>query len=122
MFRRIHDYKKMNSDWQKALEIDPDNSDTYNNIAWNLATTPNPEVRDGKRALALARKSCDLSDWKDSDAIDTIAAAYAEVGDFKSAVEFENKALALEESDQAAEKRARLKLYEDHQPYRDTSN
>jgi len=122
VFRRIHDYKKMNSDWQKALEIDPDNSDTYNNIAWNLATTPNPEVRDGKRALALARKSCDLSDWKDSDAIDTIAAAYAEVGDFKSAVEFENKALALEESDQAAEKRARLKLYEDHQPYRDTSN
>jgi tetratricopeptide (TPR) repeat protein len=123
LFMRLHDYKMMNSDWQKALDLDTEDGNINNDIAWTLATNPDSKVRDGKKAVALAQKSCELSGWKDSQTVDTLAAAYAEIGDFKNAIEFENKAIALKKADEPdGDERARLQLYEDHQPYRDSSS
>jgi tetratricopeptide (TPR) repeat protein len=92
-------------------------------IAWILATNADPKVRDGKRAIELATKSCELSGWKDGNPIDTLAAAYAEAGDFQHAIEFENRAIALMQDDEdwIEDARSRLKLYEEHQAYRDSS-
>ncbi len=66
-------------------------------------------------------KACELSEWKNWDWIDTLAAAYAEVGDFKHATEFEEKALRTgnpPESDQR-EMRDRVSLYKQSHPFRD---
>ena len=85
-----------------------------------LATTPNDGLRDGKRALELARAACELTNWKNPNYIDTLAAAYAETGDFEQAVNWETKALEfpdfIEKNGQAARKR--LEFYRKHQPYR----
>lgn len=112
------------ADLNKALELKDDDSATYNQMAWFLATCPDPKVRDGKKAIEFSLKSCELSEWKDGEVIDTLAAAYAEAGDFKRAVEFENKAIALTKPDSDAMKdvRARLDLYEQRRPYRETPN
>jgi tetratricopeptide (TPR) repeat protein len=121
MFYRSRDYAKALADWKKALELKQDEHATYNSLAWLLATSPDIKTRDGKKAIEYALKSCELSEWKVGEAIDTLAAAYAEAGDFKRAVEFEKKAIALMKPgvDATDEARARLELYQHRHPYRE---
>ena len=57
-----------------------------------LATCHDAEVRDGKEAVIAATRACDLSAWQYPDALATLAAAYAEAGDFARAVEYEQRA------------------------------
>ena len=64
-----------------------------NNRAWLRATCPDPSLRNAQLAIADARKACELNDWELSSHIDTLAAAYAEAGDFDSAVRYQNEAI-----------------------------
>jgi hypothetical protein len=53
--------------------------------------------------------------------LDTIAAAYAEAGNFDKAVEFEQKASeTVTDEAKKAEYRKRLDLYRNKKPYRDS--
>jgi tellurite resistance protein len=56
---------------------------------------PDQSYRNGQQALKDATAACKLIGWKDEDMIDTLAMACAEVGDFDSAVRYEEKALAI---------------------------
>jgi tetratricopeptide (TPR) repeat protein len=67
----------------------------YSERAWLRLNCPNQSYRNGQQALKDATAACKLMDWKDENMIDTLAMAYAEVGDFDSAVRYEEKALAL---------------------------
>lgn len=122
MYYRTHEYAAAMADWKKALELKHDDGATYNSMAWLLATSTAPKARDGKKAIEFATRACELSAWKDGEVVDTLAAAYAEADNFKRAVEFENKAIALMKpsGDTVKEARARLELYEHRRPYRET--
>ena len=63
--------------------------------AWLRLSYPDQSYRNGQQALKDATSACKLIDWKDEDMIDTLATAYAEVGDFDSAVRYEEQALAI---------------------------
>ena len=67
-----------------------------------------------------ATKACQLSEWKDIDALDTLAAAYAESGDFADAVKWQTKARDLAPANDKADLQSRLGLYQAHKPYRET--
>ena len=63
-----------------------------------------------------------MTDWKDADYLDTLAAAYAEAGDFDAAVKWQEKALGLLAKDDEQNRKdfdARLTLYRAKKPYRE---
>jgi hypothetical protein len=87
-----------------------------------MATCPVEKYRNGKEAVELATKACDLSGLKDAAIIDVRAAAHAEAGEFADAVYWETRAVGMvarATTHDAETYRARLKLYQDRKPYRD---
>ncbi len=104
-------------DFTAALKINPKYAEAYNELGWLLATTKEPRVRNGKKAVELALRACELSDWKKPDYLDTLAAAYARVDDFDNAIKWQEKALQLFEKGEKAEAQERLNLYQKHRPW-----
>ena len=119
-YEEIKEYEKAVEDYTTAIRLDPKSPAGHNNLAWLRATCPNPKWRDGKKAVELAKKACELSGWKAWHELNTLAAAYAENGDFNEAVEWQRKAIELgtEDKDSLDKARQRLKLYEKGKPHR----
>lgn len=67
--------------------------------AWLRATCPDASIRNAQLAITDAKKACELARWRHAGYIDTLAAAYAEAGDFDSAVRYEQQAIVANESD-----------------------
>jgi tetratricopeptide (TPR) repeat protein len=113
-------YDQAIADYDKAIDLDPKLADAYNNRAWLWATCPDEKYRDGKKALESATRACELTDWKEASHLDTLAAAYAECGDFAHAIEYQEKAQGLYKDEKDRKKgRDRLALYREKKPYRD---
>jgi tetratricopeptide (TPR) repeat protein len=113
---------------QKALAIQPDYSEAQKNlgrVAWVLATSPDPSVRNGTMAVELAQQAEELSGGKDPVMTGTLAAAYAEAGRFPEAIATAQRALQLAISRNdgivAAALQAELKLYRAGSPFRDAN-
>jgi tetratricopeptide (TPR) repeat protein len=95
-----------------------------NTVAWIRATCTEQQLRNGKEAVAMAKKACELTHWQNPGYTDTLAAAYAEAGDFDSAIKYQEEVLKGVHSRPPPneDSRQRLELYRQHQPYRDTKN
>jgi tetratricopeptide (TPR) repeat protein len=94
----------------------------FDERAWLRATCPDPSFRNGQQAIKDATTACKLLEWKDEGAIDTLAAAYAEAGDFDSAIRYEREALGTKGITAEDTKifQYHLELFKHHQPARDT--
>jgi tetratricopeptide (TPR) repeat protein len=101
---------------EAAVKLQPNDPGTLNDLAWMLATSHDGRIRNGRKAVALALKSCALSRWTNAFAIDTLAAAYAETGDFANAQKYQSWAMQqLDAEDRKAQlsgMEERLKLYQ----------
>jgi tetratricopeptide (TPR) repeat protein len=115
------EYGKALKDYDEAVRLDPKYAYGYSNRAWLRATCSDAKYRDGRKAVESARTACDLTGWKDANTIDTLAAAYAESGQFDEAVKWQMKSLELlgPAGKTATAYRQRLKIYQDHKPYRE---
>ena len=102
--------------YRQALAVDYNNPVALNHLARILATANQPELRDGQEAVRLATKAVDLTDSREPLMIGTLAAAYAEAGQFANAVEMANIAEALDlvtgKKDEAAKNYKLRSLYE----------
>jgi tetratricopeptide (TPR) repeat protein len=73
--------------WEKALALQRDNASAQSNLAWVLATSAEPAIRDGAKAVQLAEQALQLSGGENPVIFRTLAAAYAESGRFSEAIE-----------------------------------
>ncbi|MBW1873338.1 MAG: tetratricopeptide repeat protein, partial [Deltaproteobacteria bacterium] len=107
--------------YRRALKIRPDDINTLERLAWLLATCPQAKIRDGKKAVDLAMRANSISGGRDVRYLNTLAAAYAEAGDFDKARQTAGQALSIAQASQAAglvgNLQARLALYEKDQAY-----
>ena len=115
------EYHKARADLEQCTRIDPADSDSHNGLAWLLATCPDDSMRNGQQAVAHALKACELSAWEDVNTIDTLAAAYAEAGDFDHATKYAERAAELAAEKKKAAYLERLELYRQRKPYRRTA-
>lgn len=104
--------------FRQAIVLRPDYAIAYNYLAWIYATSFHDRYRNGREAVALAIRACELTEFKNAYFLDTLAAAFAESGDFKSAVLYQEKALAMSQEKEQAALRARLSRYQSGQAYR----
>jgi tetratricopeptide (TPR) repeat protein len=118
---RLGDYGAAITDFAKAIELNPNDPMAYNNLAWILATCPDERCRDGQRAFELAVRACELTKYVVPFYFDTLAAAYAQAGDFDHAIQWQTKARSQTPQDNPLWKgmNARLDLYRSGVPYRE---
>ena len=116
-------YKAAALDFQKATQLSPRDYDALVSLAGFQATCPEDSLRNGKEALEKSLRACELSSWKSADTVDTLAAAYAEVGDFDRAAKYQMQAINMSGTYGPLRRKMeeRLKLYREQKPYRKES-
>lgn len=108
--------------YKRALEEQPDFVEALTNLAWVLATSSDPTLRSGQRAVELAEKANRITGDANPLNLRTLAAAYAERGRFDQAVTTAQHALAIAQRDQGAVAdalRREITLYESRSAYRE---
>ncbi len=110
------------ADYEKVLKLRPKDAGTMNNLAWVLATSPDEKLRNGRRAIEMATKACELTEYKQAHILSTLAAAYAETGDFDSAVKWVEKGLEAVGEDKSLKEplKKELKSYRAGKPWRES--
>jgi tetratricopeptide (TPR) repeat protein len=109
------------ADFEIVLKQQPEDDGILNNFAWVLATSPDDQLRNGKRAIELATKACELTDYKKPHILSTLAAAYAEVGDFETAVKWSRRAVELGDKTEEVDQQLKQELesYLQKKPWRE---
>jgi Flp pilus assembly protein TadD len=111
--------------WEKSLASRPQYVPALNNLAWSLATSPDASLRNGAKAVQLARQANQLSDGKNPLILRTLAAACAENGQFAEATTTAGLALqqaAIQHNTALANSiESQSKLYEAGQPFHTTA-
>jgi tetratricopeptide (TPR) repeat protein len=113
-------YKEAASAFKKALQLSRNNDSALGGLAWLKATCPDASLRDGKEAIRVSMRACELSKWKEPYRIEALAAAHAETGDFEQAVNFQTQAINMKSEYGPVDKKTRehLALYRDNKPWR----
>jgi len=117
------DYDGAMREFDNVIRLNPQCAMAYTARAMIWATCPDASRRDGEKALVSANIGCNLSNFQKPQHVDALAAAYAEVGDFASAVKWQRRVvelLAAEGASRAsrAEQRDALQLYRKARPLR----
>jgi tetratricopeptide (TPR) repeat protein len=118
---RIGKYTEALKEYDYLVSLHPRNvtlARVLSDRAWLRATCPNPSFRNGQQAVKDAKAACSIMTWKDEQMIDTLAAAYAETGDFNSAVQYASQALAVKgiSADSTRLFQRHLALFQQHKP------
>lgn len=109
--------------YREALKLDPNIPLVLNNLAWVLATHPDATLRDGTEAVRLSERAVELTKRKQPFLLGTLAAAYAETGQFEEAVKTADEAIRVAEQNEqkelASKNKELLEHYRQRRPWRE---
>ena len=112
------------ADYEAALKEQPEHSGILNNLAWVLATSPMDNVRNAKRSIELGTKACEVTNYTRPHILSTLAAAYAEAGDWENAVKWSSKSIEIadEDDENRPQLEKELQSYKEKKPWRELQN
>jgi len=117
----LHNDSEALAHWRNALAIEPKSVSALVGLARFLASSSDDTFRNGAEAVAVAEQANDLTSGADPRVLDTLAAAYAEAGQFPQALRAANRALdlATARGDEATINgiRYRISLYMEGKPF-----
>jgi tetratricopeptide (TPR) repeat protein len=90
--------------------------------AWLRVVCPDSSFRNGREALLDAKAACTITNWGNASYLDTLAAVYAELGDFDAALRYEQKAIASDHDKELTEPNHRIALFSEHRTVRDAGH
>ncbi|MBR5627213.1 MAG: hypothetical protein IKW74_06295, partial [Thermoguttaceae bacterium] len=114
--------QKSKETYLQIIAITPHDPGVLNNYSWLLSTSPDDSLRDGQKALELAKEAAERSYYGESYILSTLAAAYAELGQFDLAREWSAKAVALAEKERHErldDLKKELESYQKNEPWRE---
>lgn len=111
-------YSQAERELRLALRTGNDVAEAHEAMALLLAACPHESVCDGKKAVEHATRACELVGWENWSYLSTLAAAYAQAGQFDRAVQWATKAIDLAPAENRGELQKRLSLYQAAKPYR----
>jgi protein O-mannosyl-transferase len=118
-----HDFGGAIDHLKTAIQLKPDWPIALNSLAWTLATQQNAQWRNGADAIRYAEQAATLTKNSDPGILDTLAAAYAEVGRFPDAIRTAETAIQVAQtsgqSNLINDFSSHLKLYRSGTPYRE---
>ena len=104
--------------YRRALQLNPQLVKEANTLAWLLATSPDAEARDGAESLRWAKLCAEKTNYRNPAVFGTLAAAYAETGEFTQAIEWQTRALMAAPAAMKVICEQRLEKLKKHQPLR----
>ncbi len=115
---------KSQADAARAAELAPNHLEIIANSAWLYATNPVPGFCDGKKAVQLATRACEVVKWKNHELITYLAAAEAEAGLYEEAIKHQQEVVDWYMTNFPQHFRLpavnkQLSFYRQHKPYRD---
>ncbi|MDO8629038.1 MAG: tetratricopeptide repeat protein, partial [Phycisphaerales bacterium] len=124
VLENLDDFAGAISALERGLQIDPRDVNLRAELAWILATGPDDAIRNGPRALELARGAVADSSAQSLKAREALAAALAETGDFSNAAATVRNLLDDPSAQVSEDVRRRwtneLDRYLQHHPWTDT--
>ena len=121
----LGEHLKAIEDYKKAKGIRAKDDGVLNNLAWVLSTSPKDGVRNAEQAVALAKEACEITQYKEPHILSTLAASYAEYGDFDSAKKYSTQAVEMAEDaadpdeEMVKQLKAELESYNTEKPWRE---
>jgi hypothetical protein len=113
--RQLSFWKNSETLFLHSASVDPTNLLVVSSLAWTYATDPDPQLRDGRKAIQLAQSCVEQTQWREPIYLDILAAAYPETGQFRLALQAANEALRLagpnQQSQFVSDVKARVELY-----------
>jgi tetratricopeptide (TPR) repeat protein len=117
--RSLGQWREAARNYQQAVTLDNRSGQAYRSVAWLMATCPEEKYRKGQLAVQAAERAVQLDGGKDFTYLDTLAAAYANAGEFEKAQQTMPFAIKAAPEKQKEALRRRLELYKANQPYRE---
>jgi tetratricopeptide (TPR) repeat protein len=109
------------SNYLEFLSLRTNRVEFMNELAWNFATNPDPQLRNSHFAVRLAKRACEITGYQVAAYVLTLATAYAEDSQFDDAVSTAERARSLasaaSQADLLRKSDELLSLFRSHQPY-----
>lgn len=127
-WRSQRDFPAAITAYEAEIEKSPQRPEAYKKLAWILVTAPDADVRDAEKALKLAETATELTQSRDAESLDVLAASFAEKGQFEDALKWAKLAAQISatnatngaaDAGELMQIRQRIQLYQREQPYRD---
>ena len=110
-YDKLGKYDEAIGHYEKAILLDPGYTNAYNNLALLYTMREYKQYFIPHKAINLAKKACELTNYKDSETLDTLAEAYAASGDYDKAIEYELEARAFSPADKKNRFEERLEMF-----------
>ncbi len=117
--RNLGQWREAAQNYQQAVTLDNRSGHAYRSVAWLMATCPEDKYRKGQLAVQAAERAVQLDGGEDFTYLDTLAAAYANAGEFEKAQQTMPFAIKAAPDHQKETLRRRLELYKANKPYRE---
>lgn len=122
IYMRSGQTKNAITEYQTGLEKNPEDIHLAVQLAWVLATSSKKSLRDGEKAIDIAKNICEKTNYLVPEILDVLASAYAETGQFVQALEIAQRAYQLAKysnrKNLMEQIQTRIDLYRSKQPYR----